>query len=187
MQRNEFTQWFEKEVKPRWKTNNFSWTEMGDWHWRLEKFEIDTLTQAVRRHKVCDDYRSPSLKKVTEYARTITAASSPKRQRRDGSDIPEAHTFIMCVAKGDNGCGRVGWFVPILIWPFHKTYTPETYRRSAEEQRRMHSRNGRAGVWEIFTGTTHFEMLRRSNKLTNTQPLDLNQLRKHYKCNRPKR
>ena len=87
----------------------------------------------------------------------------------------------MCVAKGDNGCGCVGWFVPILIWPFHKTYTAETYRRSAEEQRLMHSRNGRAGVWEVFTGTTHGEMLTRSCDLRGTKPLDLTQLRKRYK------
>jgi hypothetical protein len=85
----------------------------------------------------------------------------------------------MCVAKGDNGCGCVGWFVPILIWPFHKTYT--TDRRSAEEQCVMHSRNGRYGVWEIFTGTNHGEMMDRRMKLRGTKPLDLNQLRKRYK------
>jgi hypothetical protein len=45
----------------------------------------------------------------------------------------------------------------------------------------MHSRNGRNGVWEIFTGTTHGEMMDRRMKLRGTKPLDLNQLRKRYK------
>ena len=184
--KDSFGEWFKKEVETRWSKCNFSWTEIGDWHWRLRDFEIDTLTQAVRRHKVCEDYRQPSLKKVYKYAQTITAHTNPKRERRDGASgkstgIPDEHTFIMCVAKSDNGCGCVGWFVPILIWPFTKTYTPETYRHTAEQQRVMHSHNGRNGVWEIFYGTTHGEMLRRSNKLTHTKPLDLNQLRKRYK------
>jgi hypothetical protein len=42
----------------------------------------------------------------------------------------------------------------------------------------MHSRNG---VWEIFTGTTHLEMLQRSRRLCGTKPLDINELRKRYK------
>ena len=40
---------------------------------------------------------------------------------------------------------------------------------------------GRNGVWEIFTGTTHGEMIDRRMKLRGTKPLDLNQLRKRYK------
>ena len=66
----------------------------------------------------------------------------------------------------------------MLIWPFHKTYTAEDYRRSAEEQRLMHSRNGRAGVWQVFTNTTHSEMVDRRMRPRGTKPLDLNQLRK---------
>jgi hypothetical protein len=176
---NEFIHWFEKEVKARWPKHDFSFTELGDWHWRLrEGFDLDTLTEAVRRHKACDDWRVPGLKKVYEYAKSIQANKSPKRQRRDGdtaaaSGIPEAHTYIMCVAKGDNGRGCVGWFVPILVWPFHKTYTAETYRRIAEEQCVMHSRKSRNGVWEPFYNTTHLEMLRRSNRLCGIKPLDL--------------
>ncbi len=45
----------------------------------------------------------------------------------------------------------------------------------------MHSRNGRDGVWEIFHGTTHGEMMTRRMKLRGEKPLDLNQLRKRYK------
>ena len=177
-----FWDWFKAEVQGRWKVCHFEWTEIGDWHWRLRDFGIDTLSQAVRQHKVCEDYRSPSLKKVYEYARKINADNTPKSKRDHNSNhIPDAHTYIMCVAKGDNGCGCVGWFVPVLIWPFHKTYTAEDYRRIAEQQRLMHSRNGRAGVWKIFTNTTHGEMMDRRMKLCNEKPLDLNKLRKWYK------
>ena len=179
-----FWDWFKEEVQVRWKTLNFEWTEMGDWHWRLGKFEIDTLTEAVRRHKVCEDYRQPSIKKVYEYAREITVKNAPPVAKKKPTGIPDAHTYIMCVATGENGCGCVGWFVPILIWPFTKTYTPETYRRVAEQQRQMHSRNGRNGILEIFHGTTHSEMMRRRMKLRGTKPLNLNQLRKFYK-NKP--
>ena len=185
MNSKEFMQWFEQQIKTRWQGLRPSWIELGDWHWRLQEFDTDTLTQAARQHKATEDYRTPSLKKVYEYACKITAARKPPAPRsgeeKKSSGVPEAHTFIMCVAKADNGCGCVGWFVPILIWPFHKTYTAETYRRSAEEQCVMHSRNGRNGVWEIFTGTNHGEMMDRRMKLRGTKPLDLNQLRKRYK------
>jgi hypothetical protein len=177
--RDAFGQWFDQEVQTRWKTLNLSWTELGDWHWRLrEGFDLETLTEAIRQHKAIEHYPVPNLKKVYDRAQAIQSSNRPKRQPADGdtgaaSGVPEAHTYIMCVGKGDNGRGCVGWFAPILIWPFHKTYTAETYRRIAEEQCVMHSRNGRNGVWEIFTGATHYEMLQRSNRLCGTQPLDL--------------
>ena len=68
--------------------------------------------------------------------------------------MPEAHTFIMCTATDDRGKGCLGWFVDILICPLNKTYSAETYRRSETY----------GGIWEVFTNTTHGEMLtRRSN------------------------
>ena len=186
MNSKEFMQWFEQQVKTRWQGLDLTWIELGDWHWRLQDFDTDTLTQAVRRHKACEDWRSPSLKKVYDYAKTIKARNKPKPEHADGtngssSGVPEAHTYIMCVAKSDNGCGCVGWYVPILLWPFKKQWTPEDYRRAAEEQCVMHSRNGRNGIWEIFTNTTHGKMMDRSMKLRGTKPLDLNELRKRYK------
>jgi len=176
IQQNDFIHWFEKEVKTRWARHHFDWLEIGDWHWRLrEGFDLETLTEAVRKHKACDDWRVPSLKKVYDYARAIQSDKSPKRHRREdaGTGVPEAHTYIMCIDKSDNGRGPVGTFVPILIWPFHKSYTAETYRRIAEEQCVMHSRNGRNGVWEAFYNTTHLEMMQCAATLRGTQPLNL--------------
>ena len=175
LSKKEFWDWFKKEVQVRWKVCHFEWTEMGDWHWRLEKFDLDTLTQAVRQHKAREDWRTPSLKKVYEYAGKIKASNSPpvpsntEGKRTDDSGVPEAHTFIMCTAKDDNGRGTVGWFVPILVWPFHKTYTATTYQRAAKQQLSMHSRRG--GVWEIFTCTDHGKMLKRANRLCDIKPV----------------
>lgn len=173
-----FWEWFKKEVEPRWKQHRFEWVEVGDWHWRLQDFDIDTLTQAVRRHKVCECYPIPNLKKIYEYAKKIEADKHPNRHE---SARPQEHTFIMCVAKSDNGCGPVGKFVPILLWPFKKQWTQADYVTVAKEQCIIHSRSGRNGVWKPFYNTTHGQMLTRSCTLLGTKPLDLNELRKRYK------
>ena len=91
LSKKDFTNWFRKEVEIRWKKHTFGWTEMGDWHWRLQDFDLETLTQAVRRHKACEDYRTPSLKKVYEYAGKIKASNSPKRKRSndDNAGVPD--------------------------------------------------------------------------------------------------
>jgi len=181
---NEFIHWFEKEVKVRWPKHDFSFTEIGDWHWRLrEGFDLDTLTEAVRRHRTCDDWRVPGLKKVHEYAREIQTRSRPawaKTNRVHRSGIPKAHTFIMCIDKDERGRGNVGWFVDILLWPFRTPWTPDDYQRVAAEQARKYS-DFYGGDWEVFTHTTELEMMRCANQLRGTQPLDLNELRKRYK------
>lgn len=184
IQQHEFIQWFKKEVKGRWPKHNFDWTQIGDWHWRLrDDFDLDTLTEAVRRHKVCDDWRVPSLKKVYGYAKTIQSTKRPQRQRAEGADetsstLRPEHTYIMCVARSANGGGCVGWFVPILLWPFKTRWTPDDYRRVAEEQCQIHSRNGRAGVWKIFPNTTYRAMRNRAMALRGTNPLTPAQLRR---------
>jgi hypothetical protein len=70
--------------------------------------------------------------------------------------------------------------VDILICPLNRTYSDATYRRVAAEQARRHSETY-GGTWEVFTHTNQSEMLKRSNQLTDTQPLDLTQLRKRVK------
>ena len=79
MNSKEFMQWFEQQIKTRWQGLRPSWIELGDWHWRLQEFDTDTLTQAARQHKATEDYRTPSLKKVYEYASKITAARKRNR------------------------------------------------------------------------------------------------------------
>jgi hypothetical protein len=171
-----FWDWFKKEVQTRWAKHTFEWTEAGDWYWRLQDFDIETLTQAVRQHKACECYPSPNLKKVYNYAKAIQAKSKPEQKRGDNQGVPEAHTYIMCVAKDDNGRGCVGWFVPILLWPFRVQWKPEDYTRVAEQQCAIYARRG--GVWKIFTHTSHSEMFGRRAKLLNIKPQGLDELRK---------
>ena len=95
MNSKEFMQWFEQQIKTRWQGLRPSWIELGDWHWRLQEFDTDTLTQAARQHKATEDYRTPSLKKVYDYACKITAARKPPASRsgeeKKSSGVPEAH------------------------------------------------------------------------------------------------
>ena len=83
LSKKEFWEWFKSEVKTRWAKYSFEWTEIGDWHWRLGKFDVDTLTEAVRRHKTTEDWRAPRSRKVYDYAKAIHTRNSPKRKRRD--------------------------------------------------------------------------------------------------------
>jgi hypothetical protein len=71
----------------------------------------------------------------------------------------------------------VDTFVPILLWPFKKQWTPADYRRVAEEQCIIHSRSGRNGVWKPFYNTTHGQMLNRRRDMLGIKPLDLDQLK----------
>jgi len=173
MNSKDFMHWFEKQVKTRWPKHQFEWIEMGDWHWRLGAFDIDTLTEAVRRHKVCECYPIPNLKKVYDYAVKIQAETTPEPQMpaKKTSAFPEPHTFIMCTGKDERGNGAVGAFWDIILWPFNRTWTAADYNRVATDQaQKRQAMYG--GVWEVFTGTHHLEMLRRSNALCGIKPLD---------------
>ena len=183
MNKNESAKCFTEQIRKRWPRWTPSEVEISDWLVWLETYEYAAIAEAARAHLAESRYAKPIPSQLLDRAKAIRSNQRPKRQRADGdsragSGVPEAHTYIMCVAKGDNGRGCVGQFVPILIWPFHKTYTAETYRRIAEEQCVMHSRNGRNGVWKPFYNTTHLEMMRRRNHLRGTKPLDINELRK---------
>jgi hypothetical protein len=182
IQQNEFIQWIEKEVKIRWPKHNFSFIEIGDWHWRLRDFDVDTLTQAVRQHKAIDDWRTPSLKKVYDYAKKIHTTNHPKQHNKDkrNTGVPEAHVYIMCTGKDERGKGNVGWFLPILIWPFGKTYTADQYHRNAEAFAQKHA-DFYGGVWEVVAQTNQLQMLQRAAKLRGTKPLDLTVLQNRYK------
>ena len=181
MNKSESAKCFNEQIRKRWPRWTPSDVEISDWLVWLEKYDYETIAAAARQHLAKSRYAKPIPSGLLDHAKKLAPKPSPKQTKKKSSGIPDAHTFTMCVAKSDNGCGCVGKFVPILIWPFTKTYTPETYRRIAEEQRVMHSRNGRDGVWEIFCGTTHGEMMTRRMNLQGEKPLDLNQLRKLYK------
>ena len=151
---------FTNEIRKRWPRWTPSDVEISDWLVWLQAFDYPTITIAARNHLAESHYARPISSKLLEHARK--AMPKPKAgAKKTSSGIPDAHTYIMCVAKSENGCGPVGAFVPILLWPFKRQWTPADYRRVAEEQCIIHSRNGRNGVWQPFYNTTHFEMLDR--------------------------
>ena len=185
MNKSESAKCFNEQIRKRWPRWTPSEVEISDWLVWLEKYDYNTITIAARNHLAESRYAKPIPSQLLNHAKKIKARNRrddiPKRERRDNSGIPDAHTYIMCVAKSANGCGPVGAFVPILLWPFKTQWTPDDYARVAEEQCIIHSRNGRNGVWKPFYNTTHFEMLDRRWDMLDVKPLDLEKLRKLYK------
>lgn len=158
-----FGQWFAQQVAARWDKCVFSAVQLEDWYWRLKAFDPAALTAAARRHHAVDEPRRPSLKAIHDYARAQQVRTAPTAHEPPG--VPEAHTYIQCVSTDPQGRGPVGWFVPVLLWPFGQDYTPAAYERTAEQQAELHRRS-RGGVWEVVTGTTLGAMNIRRWKLT---------------------
>ena len=164
-----FMQWFQSDIIGRWSTCVFTAVQLDDWYWRLKRYDTAALTEAVRRHYSCDEPRRPSLKTIHDCARQQRPADARNATvAKESNGVPEAHTYIQCVAKDENGRGCVGWFVPVLLWPFHTEYTQAMYDRTAEQQRLMHQRSA-GGIWQVLTRITHTEMIRRQSKLTAEQ------------------
>ena len=131
MNKSESKQCFNEQIRKRWPRWTASVVEISDWLVWLEAFDYPTIAQAARMHLAESRYAKPIPSQLLDHAKKLMPKPSPKQAKKKNTGVPDAHTYIMCVAKSDNGCGCVGWFVPILIWPFTKTYTPETYRRTA--------------------------------------------------------
>lgn len=170
MTKDVFRQWFLNEIQGRWARCEFTAVQLGDWYWRLKGFDAATLAEAAQRHHVQDEPRRPSLKAIHDYAKQWRAkhahtsmASNNGKQKRSG--VPEAHTYIQCIGKDEHGNGPVGWFVPVLLWPFHQEYTQAVYDKTAAQQLQMHQHSA-GGVWEVVTGTTHSDMRIRQWQLT---------------------
>ncbi len=160
-----FMQWFQRDVMGRWTTCAFTAVQLDDWYWRLKRYDTAALIEAARRHYSCDEPRRPSLKAIHEYALQKTKHARTMAAAKETNGVPEAHTYIQCVDKDADGRGCVGWFVPVLLWPFHNEYTQAMYDRTAEQQRLMHTRSA-GGIWQVVTHTTHTEMIHRRSKLT---------------------
>ncbi len=182
-----FLTWFQQQVQNRWAKCEFTGVELSDWYWRLKGFDEATLTDAARRHAISDEPKRPSLKKVYAYAKSLQPQQKPGK-RKEPTGVPAAHTYIQCVAKDERGCGPVGWFVPILLWPFHRTYTQAHFQQAAADQLALH-RRARGGVWEIVSAVTERDMNHRQAKLTgewDTIQKNIEKLRNHIKAFRKK-
>ncbi|MHC5200293.1 MAG: hypothetical protein ACYSO1_09325 [Planctomycetota bacterium] len=179
MNKNESAKCFNEQIRKRWPRWTPSDVEISDWLVWLEKYDYPTIATAARTHLAESRYAKPIPSQLLDHAKKLAPKPTPK-QKTQSSGVPATHTFIMCTARDDDKTGRLGWFVDILICPLNRTYSDATYRRVAAEQARRHSETY-GGTWEVFTHTNQSEMLKRSNQLTDTQPLDLTQLRKRVK------
>lgn len=166
-----FLEWFEGQVQGRWPRCVFTEAQLRDWYWRLKTFTPTLLTEATRRHSVCDEPRRPSLKAIHAIARALSsrdghghAATGPTPSR----GIPDANTYIQCVGTDEQGGGQPGMFVPILIWPFGDHHSPETIERTAWHQATAHQRCY-GGLWEPVFDTDQLDMLQRQSRLRQTR------------------
>ncbi|MBL7214110.1 MAG: hypothetical protein ISS71_00365 [Phycisphaerae bacterium] len=167
-----FGKWFQSQIRQQWPRYEFTAVQLSDWYWRLKDFDEATLSAATRRHHVRNEPRQPSLKAIYDYAQQLNTkhahthvGMAPDNGNQKPSGVPEPHTYIQCVSKDDNDRGPVGWFVPVLLWPFHKTYTQAVYDKTAEQQRTLYQ-HSYGGVWEVVTHTTYSRMRIRQWKLT---------------------
>lgn len=73
MTKHEFADWFAAQVQPRWPSWQVNAIVLNDWYVALGRYDVATLTQAVRQHKIDDDPSRPSIRLVRAQVRRIAA------------------------------------------------------------------------------------------------------------------
>jgi len=84
MNKHEFLEWFREQVQTRWPMWEVNRCVLGDWFEALNRYDVTTLTEAVRRHHVRDDPARPKIGKVRAIARELRMAAvqkPPKSER----------------------------------------------------------------------------------------------------------
>ncbi len=84
MNKREFLEWFRQQVQARWPMWEVSRCVLGDWFEALNRYDVTTLTEAVRRHHIRDDPTRPRIGKVRAIARELRRAAvqkAPKSER----------------------------------------------------------------------------------------------------------
>ena len=84
MNKHEFLQWFREQVQTRWPTWEVNRPILSDWFEALGRYDVTTLTEAVRRHHIRDDPARPRIAKVRAIARELRQAhlhNAPKAER----------------------------------------------------------------------------------------------------------
>lgn len=94
MMKRDFASWFAEQVQPRWPTWQVNRCLLGDWYAALGGYDVATLVEAVRRHKIRDDPSRPRISRVASLAREITAASMRRAPRSEAPpDVVTADQF----------------------------------------------------------------------------------------------
>jgi hypothetical protein len=71
MDKNEFSEWYNQQVQPRWPTWQVNKITLADWFAAFGRFDKNLLTRAVQHHKIHDDPSSPRMKKLFEIIKKL--------------------------------------------------------------------------------------------------------------------
>jgi hypothetical protein len=66
-----FNEWYQSNIMERWPKHELGRNAMLDWYRQLNSFDELVLTDAVRKHYLDDEPRTPSLKKIYSYAKAV--------------------------------------------------------------------------------------------------------------------
>jgi len=83
MNKTEFLHWFGQQAQPRWPAWQVNPCLLSDWYAALGRYDVATLTEAVRRHKIRDDLARPKISKVLHLVRELRRAAleqAPKEE-----------------------------------------------------------------------------------------------------------
>ncbi|MCP4640903.1 MAG: hypothetical protein GY851_10740, partial [bacterium] len=75
MDKREFLQWFGEQVQTRWPRWEVNGPILSDWFTALGRYDVTTLTEAVRRHKIRHDLARPRISKVVFLVRELHSAA----------------------------------------------------------------------------------------------------------------
>ncbi len=143
MTKSEFVQWFEAQVQPRWSTWPVNTCIIGDWYEVFGRFNPESLTEAVRQHKIRDDSIRPKINAIRSILRSRTQGQGLK------SSDPTPAFYVQCIEPPANRPNRVSKPIPIHMPP--GSHDPEALATCAETIRQKHERLY-GGRWMTVTG-----------------------------------
>ena len=100
MNKREFFQWFGAQVQARWPRWEVNGCILGDWFEALNRYDVTTLTEAVRQHHIGDGPTWPRIGKVRALARERRMAAVPKSPKSEGvPNVVTAQQFWQIVRE----------------------------------------------------------------------------------------
>ncbi len=130
MNKKEFSDWFTRQVLPRWPTWQVNDITLADWFAAFSRFDKALLTRAIKHHKIYDDTSSPRTKKLLE---TIKKLRPPRPERppapqdgdRKGYTFEQHWEMIRTTQSKEKRIeNMLGWY---KCYPKAKEKDPEAY------------------------------------------------------------
>ena len=132
MNRIEFAEWFDAEVRSRWPNWRVNSCIVGDWFTALHRYDVTVLTEVVRQHKIRDDPARPRIKQVHALARTRAIADRPATPQQ------ETNVFIECLKAPPGRPNLVGLRKGVYVYPPARQSDADYVRAAAEWMCRRH-------------------------------------------------